>query len=154
MSATSAITKRLNDIGKTQMQLAEELGISRQNLSNKMRRDNFTARELAHICEIIGLKLTMVEGDPGEYAIDYRYGFDAPRSDEQIERNLRRRLKKRGLKLYKKKGPAEVSEDYFFQETFYLIIPEDDEPADHITESTTFLTLNNLIDTVERLEGK
>lgn len=72
MSASSAIRKRLEDIGMTQMQLAEKLGTNRQNLGNKLRRDNFSAKELEAICEIIGLKLAMVEGDPGKYVIEYK----------------------------------------------------------------------------------
>lgn len=71
MSASSAIRKRLDDIGMTQMQLAEALGTNRQNLGNKLRRDNFSARELEAICKIIGLKLAMVESDPGKYVIEY-----------------------------------------------------------------------------------
>lgn len=71
MSASSAIKKRLEDIGMTQTQLAEALGTNRQNLGNKLRRDNFTARELEQIALIIGLKLTMIEGDAGKYVIEY-----------------------------------------------------------------------------------
>lgn len=71
MSASSAIRQRLVDIGMTQIQLAEALGTNRQNLGNKLRRDNFTARELANICKIIGLKLAMVDNDPGKYVIEY-----------------------------------------------------------------------------------
>ncbi|WP_298030056.1 helix-turn-helix transcriptional regulator [uncultured Dysosmobacter sp.] len=71
MSASSAIRKRLEDIGMTQMQLAEALGTNRQNLGNKLRRDNFSARELEAICKVMGLKLAMVDGNPGEYVIEY-----------------------------------------------------------------------------------
>lgn len=71
MSASSAIRQRLQDIGMTQIQLAEALGTNRQNLGNKLRRDNFSAQELAAICKIIGLKLTMVETVPGKYVIEY-----------------------------------------------------------------------------------
>lgn len=71
MSASSAIRKRLEDIGMTQMQLAEALGTNRQNLGNKLRRDNFSAKELEAICKVIGLKLAMVEGSPGKYVIEY-----------------------------------------------------------------------------------
>lgn len=71
MSASSAIRQRLQDIGMTQIQLAEALGTNRQNFGNKLRRDNFSAQELASICKIIGLKLTMVETSPGKYVIEY-----------------------------------------------------------------------------------
>lgn len=71
MSASTAIRKRLADIGMTQIQLAEALGTNRQNLGNKLRRDNFSARELESICKVLGLRLTMVESNPGEYVIEY-----------------------------------------------------------------------------------
>ena len=53
MSASSAIRERLKDIGMTQMQLAEALGTNRQNLGNKLRRDNFSAQELENICKVV-----------------------------------------------------------------------------------------------------
>lgn len=71
MSASSAIRQRLIDIGMSQTQLAEAIGTNRQNLGNKLKRDNFSAKELEAICKVIGLNLTMVEGDPGKYAIKY-----------------------------------------------------------------------------------
>ncbi len=71
MSASSAIKKRLTDIEMSQTELAERLGTNRQNLGNKLRRDNFSARELESICKIIGLKLTMTDSDPGLYVIEY-----------------------------------------------------------------------------------
>lgn len=77
MSASSAIRQRLKDIGMTQIQLAEALGTNRQNLGNKLRRDNFSAQELAAICKIIGLKLTMVEDSPGKYIIEYEPDSEA-----------------------------------------------------------------------------
>lgn len=77
MSASSAIRQRLKDIGMTQIQLAEALGTNRQNLGNKLRRDNFSAQELAAICKIIGLKLTMIEDSPGKYIIEYEPDSEA-----------------------------------------------------------------------------
>ncbi len=71
MSASSAIRQRLRDINMSQTQLAEALGTNKQNLGNKLRRDNFSAQELASICKIIGLKLTMIESEPGKYVIEY-----------------------------------------------------------------------------------
>ncbi|MCI9331936.1 MAG: helix-turn-helix transcriptional regulator [Oscillibacter sp.] len=76
MSASSAIRERLKDIGMTQMQLAEALGTNRQNLGNKLRRDNFSAQELENICKVLGLKLTMVESNPGKYVIEYESNND------------------------------------------------------------------------------
>ena len=71
MSASSAIRQRLSDIGMSQRQLAIALGISAQNFQNKLNRDNFSSQELAEMCKILGLKLTMVEKNPGKYVIDY-----------------------------------------------------------------------------------
>lgn len=71
MSASSAIRHRLSDIGMSQKQLATLVGISAQNLQNKLNRDNFSSKELVDICKVIGLKLTMVERNPGKYVIDY-----------------------------------------------------------------------------------
>lgn len=71
MSASSAIRQRLIDIGMSQTQLAEAIGTNRQNLGNKLKRDNFSAKELEAICKVTGLNLTMVEGDPGKYVISY-----------------------------------------------------------------------------------
>lgn len=72
MSASSAIKKRLQDLEMTQIELARQMGTTRQNLGNKMNRDNFSTKELSEICEILGLKLTMVEANPGKYVIEYQ----------------------------------------------------------------------------------
>lgn len=42
--------------GKTIKELAEATGQSRQNLSNKMSRDNFTEKEIRVIAEALGCK--------------------------------------------------------------------------------------------------
>lgn len=47
----------LNRKGMTLAQLAETLGQSRQNLSNKMGRDNFTEKELYEIASALGVEL-------------------------------------------------------------------------------------------------
>lgn len=41
----------------TQAQLAKDLNMSPSNLSNRLRRDNFTERELSKIAEILNAKL-------------------------------------------------------------------------------------------------
>ena len=43
----------LNRRNMTLTQLAEKLGQSRQNMSNKMSRDNFTEKELVEIAEAL-----------------------------------------------------------------------------------------------------
>lgn len=37
----------------TQMQLAEKLGTSQSNLANKLKRDNFSEKELNQIAEVL-----------------------------------------------------------------------------------------------------
>ena len=69
MSASTAIKDRLKDLNMTQMELAKELGISRQNLSNKMTRDNFSTKELFQIGKILGFSL-ILKADK-EYIIEY-----------------------------------------------------------------------------------
>ena len=40
----------------TQVQLAEKLGTSQSNLANKLKRDNFSEKELIQIAEILNAK--------------------------------------------------------------------------------------------------
>ena len=44
----------LNRRGMTLLQLAEKTGQSRQNLSNKVNRDNFSEKDLHAIAEALG----------------------------------------------------------------------------------------------------
>ena len=69
MSASNAIRERLKDLNMTQTELADALGTTRQNLNNKMNRDNFTAKELSKIGEVLGCVLIM-KADK-EYIIEY-----------------------------------------------------------------------------------
>lgn len=59
------ILKRKN---KTVSKLAEEIGISRQNLTNKLNRDNFTEKELLKIAEALecDLNIEFTSKDTGE----------------------------------------------------------------------------------------
>lgn len=54
--------------GMTMTDLADKLGQSRQNLSNKMSRDNFTEQELRRIAEALNCdyKASFVMIDTGE----------------------------------------------------------------------------------------
>lgn len=42
---------------KTQKDIADALGISRQNMNNKLSRDNFTESEMRLFCDALGVKL-------------------------------------------------------------------------------------------------
>lgn len=69
MSASTAIKERLKDLNMTQIELAKSLGISRQNLTNKMTRDNFSAKELCEIGKILNFSVVL-KADK-EYTIEY-----------------------------------------------------------------------------------
>lgn len=58
----------LNRRGMTLAQLAEKLGQSRQNLSNKMSRDNFSEKELYEIAKVLGCtyRASFTMSDTGE----------------------------------------------------------------------------------------
>jgi len=49
-------------------QLADKLGVSRQNFSNKMSRDNFTEKDLREIADALGCTYTaaFTMNDTGE----------------------------------------------------------------------------------------
>ncbi len=58
----------LNRRNMTISQLAEKLGQSRQNMSNKMSRDNFTEKEISAIAEALECtyNATFTMNDTGE----------------------------------------------------------------------------------------
>lgn len=69
MSASTAIKERLKDLNMSQTELAEALGTTRQNLANKMARDNFSAKELCQIGSV--LKFELVLKADKEYLVEY-----------------------------------------------------------------------------------
>jgi transcriptional regulator with XRE-family HTH domain len=72
MSATTVIKDILEAKEKSQIELAEEINITRQNLSNKMGRDKFSSLELVEIADALGMNLIMKDkADGTEYIIDY-----------------------------------------------------------------------------------
>lgn len=72
MSATTVIKKILEDKNRSQVELAEEINTTRQNLSNKMNRDKFSALELVEIADALGMNLLLKDKEKGtEYIIDY-----------------------------------------------------------------------------------
>ena len=56
-----ALVKRGN---LSESELARRMGISPQNLHNKMKRDNFTETDLREIAEALGLRLDIAFIDP------------------------------------------------------------------------------------------
>ncbi len=72
MSATTVIKDILEVKSKSQAMLAEEINVTRQNLSNKMNRDKFSALELVEIADALGMNLLLKDKEDGtEYIIDY-----------------------------------------------------------------------------------
>ena len=72
MSATTVIKEVLEVKGKSQVELAEEINVTRQNLSNKMNRDKFSALELVEIADALEMNLILKDKENGtEYVIDY-----------------------------------------------------------------------------------
>ena len=72
MSATTVIKDILEAKGKTQSELADDTNVTRQNLSNKMNRDKFSALELVEIADALEMNLILKDkADGTEYIIDY-----------------------------------------------------------------------------------
>lgn len=62
-----AVTETIKELLKlkniSQVELAEKLGMSKQNINNKFKRNTFSPEELVKIAEILGMKLAFVEGN-------------------------------------------------------------------------------------------
>ena len=55
-----AITKNKN---VTQLEMAETLGISKQNFSNKVQRNTFSPDELVKIADMLGMEIAFIDKD-------------------------------------------------------------------------------------------
>jgi len=68
ITAGEKIKIMLKRKGRTLGFLADTLGQSRQNMSNKMSRDNFTEKELLQIAEALDcqIEITFTDNDTGE----------------------------------------------------------------------------------------
>ena len=68
LTAREKIKIILSRRNMTQSELADKTKQSRQNLSNKMSRDNFSEKELIAISEAIGctVKISFIMNDTGE----------------------------------------------------------------------------------------
>lgn len=63
MVAVSDTIKELLKVKQvSQVELAEKLGMSKQNINNKFKRNTFSPDELVKIAEILGMQLAFVEG--------------------------------------------------------------------------------------------
>ena len=70
MTISKFIKLRLKEIGLTQSELANKLGISKQNMNNKLSRDNFSSMELCQIAEILNVEF-IFKNETTEYKIKY-----------------------------------------------------------------------------------
>ena len=71
---TMAISDIIKQIAKakgtSQKELGEKLGLTKQNMNNKMKRNTFSPDELAQIAESVGMKLAFVDADMTCYYIE------------------------------------------------------------------------------------
>ena len=70
MSVVTVIEMIREGKGISKGELAEKIGITKQNMSNKIKRDNFSALELVEIADALGVQLVLKDGQ-NEYRIDY-----------------------------------------------------------------------------------
>ncbi len=70
MTITDFIKSRLKELNMTQNDLASALGITKQNLNNKLSRDNFSSKELSEIAAVLKTDIVM-KNENGETVIRY-----------------------------------------------------------------------------------
>lgn len=70
MTVSEYIRLRLKELSLTQGDLADRLGITKQNMNNKLSRDNFTSQELCNIAQILHFSVVL-DTDTGRTVIDY-----------------------------------------------------------------------------------
>ena len=70
MSVVTVLDQIIDNKKITYGELAEKIGITKQNMSNKKKRDNFSALELVEIADALGVELILKDGKE-EYKIDY-----------------------------------------------------------------------------------
>ena len=63
MSTSDKIRAVLSCTGKKQIELAEYLGMRKQNLNTKMLRDSWPADDLARVAEFVGAKVGFILPD-------------------------------------------------------------------------------------------
>ena len=63
MSTSDKVKAVLSCVGKKQIELAEYLGMKKQNLNTKMLRDSWPADDLARVAEFVGGKVGFILPD-------------------------------------------------------------------------------------------
>lgn len=86
MSATTVIKDILDIKNMSQVELAKEINITRQNLSNKMNRDKFSALELVEIADALDMNLLLRDKNIELVLTDYIEELKkSGKSDELIQ---------------------------------------------------------------------
>ncbi len=70
MSATKIIKQILKEKNMSQTELAATIGTTRQNLANKMSRDNFSTAELLAISKVLNCNIILKDAEGKEYIIE------------------------------------------------------------------------------------
>lgn len=71
MTVSTIIKKILEENGISQVEFAKMMNMSRQNLNNKLSRDNFTIKELSNISKVLGISLIVKDKAGNEQIISY-----------------------------------------------------------------------------------
>lgn len=71
MTVNSIIKEILKNKNMTQADLAGIMGTTRQNLNNKMARDNFTIKELSEIARILESEIIFKDDNGVNHIITY-----------------------------------------------------------------------------------
>lgn len=71
MTASTIIKKILEEKEISQVELAKMMNMSRQNLNNKLSRDNFTIKELSNISKVLDVSLIIKDKAGNEQIISY-----------------------------------------------------------------------------------
>lgn len=70
MTVSDFIKLRLKELNLTQSELAQNLGITKQNLNNKINRDNFSSKEICNIITFLKCDFVFKTSEK-EYNIQY-----------------------------------------------------------------------------------
>ena len=66
MSVSSTVRNLLELKDVNQIDIADKLGTTKQNITNKFSRDKFYATDLVEIAELLGLKLAFIDEEFGQ----------------------------------------------------------------------------------------
>lgn len=71
MTVSAIIKNMLEEKGISQVEFAKMMNMSRQNLNNKLSRDNFTIQELSNISKVLDVSLIIKDKAGNEQIISY-----------------------------------------------------------------------------------